>query len=274
MAKKRPETKRKPAARAKRPEPTGAAWLRLGELSEALGKDPRQVRRWVEEGMPCKGSGHARRFHLSAVRAWMEQRGRGGPRGGDPLTRGAVGALPDAAATPPASTGSTGSDPGDLDLEDLDAVDRLEGEELRAAYLRGKIRKDLLDAARKALELEKAKGLLVSREEVERGQVERIHACRAVLEAIPMRVAPRVVGASDEAEVEAIIRDAITEALEAFASGRERSYVADDDQGDDDASGWDDQPPDDEPAPPPAAEALEDQPHGGALRRRRRRERA
>lgn len=48
--------------------------LTKAELADLFGESPKQIQRYVAEGIPCSGSGKDLRFPWPSVRAWRDQR--------------------------------------------------------------------------------------------------------------------------------------------------------------------------------------------------------
>ena len=90
-----------------------------------------------------------------------------------------------------------------------------DGEETEGkAYWEEKIRK--YKASLLELDLKKATGELVSREEVERGRITRIIAVKRTLLALPTRLAP-VLSMQEPREIEAVLYESIAEIIDEFA---------------------------------------------------------
>ena len=115
---------------------------------------------------------------------------------------------------------------------DIDQANRWAAEHLMPAPPRGRpvtkegrklaeVRRDQAVARTKLLrlDLQERRGDLVSRSEVEEGQVRRVHAARAALERLPRELASRLVGAKEE-EIEAALRDSIEACLWELAGGK------------------------------------------------------
>jgi phage terminase Nu1 subunit (DNA packaging protein) len=107
---------------------------------------------------------------------------------------------------------------------DLDAIKAwhdgrgiVDGEETEGkAYWDEKIRK--YRATLLELDLKKATGELVSREEVERGRIARIIAVKRSFLALPTRLAP-VLAMKEPREIETLLYEAVAEIIDDFAGG-------------------------------------------------------
>lgn len=190
---------------------------------------------YIAEGCPIaepaqgRGPGRANRFDLEAVRAWQKANGKTG-RPGRPSSFDRVAQRFGTLLAELAGEGGDGPSGADLDI--------------------AKVRKVFAEAVLREMEVSKRRGELLEASEVEEGRLQRIFAVKREMEALPARLAPRLVGL-EEPEIEAALREAVVGLLETFAGGAEPAPAA---------------------ASAPVVDVLEAQPHGGALLRHRREE--
>jgi phage terminase Nu1 subunit (DNA packaging protein) len=200
VARKKKTTKKAGRSPAKAPaEPVSAPLLTTDELVEALGVTRTTVDRYVAEGCPIeepaggrKGRGRPNKFSIEAVRAWMHSRGIDGKPGRPSAVDKVAARLGKLLASE-----MSGGD-GELDLDMV------------------KVRKLFAEAVLREMDVEKRRGELLEASEVEQGRLDRIYAVKSAMDALPARLAPRLVGL-EEPDLEAVLREAMRGLQATFA---------------------------------------------------------
>ncbi len=156
--------------------------LLAAELADQFDVDVRTVTRWVADGCPCDGGGKGvkRLFNEGEVASWMKRKG---------------------------ITGATGR-PADVD-DSTDANDPLR---------KAKIRKETALADRYEIQVQRERGELVAKADVDAENVRKFNTIRNKLLGLPAAAAPIVVGmsaADAEGELESRVRLMLQELSEA-----------------------------------------------------------
>ena len=168
--------------------------LPLQQAAKALGVSRNTLGRWIAVGCPHEVQGRRKMVNVAEARRWKDLVG-GRQRGGDhplPLTKAeglrAAARVQDSEPAPrKARTRKAATTSPPDDLEDLAP------EELREVLTRAKVRKEIAQANKHELDVEVRRGDLLSKEEVERGRLERVAYARAVLLGGPSMLAPDLV---------------------------------------------------------------------------------
>jgi phage terminase Nu1 subunit (DNA packaging protein) len=99
-------------------------------------------------------------------------------------------------------------------LERVDGLSAAELEQIKAAYVLARSRKETEIAEEKRLKNEARRGDLVSRSEVEAANVSKFRAIRAAFELLPSRVARTVAGLDDPRDCEVALREEVARIVE------------------------------------------------------------
>ncbi len=155
----------------------------LRELADGVGRAHQVVARWVER--PDWNQSRRPPWDIAKARTWAAA--TLGPNPADTWKRPEI--------AEPAS--------------EADGIEGLRKHPLQAARLK------LMMTRAAKLELERAilAGEVVPRQQVEEGFVRRVLAVRSAFEALPRQLAGRLVGLTDEAQVEHVLDDAIRAVL-------------------------------------------------------------
>jgi phage terminase Nu1 subunit (DNA packaging protein) len=144
---------------AKHADTDDSVRLSMGEIAAQFGVHKHTVEKWNAAGCPREkkpGKNGANSYRLSEVRAWLEQEGRTGIRGGD-------------------------------------QVGRATGPELREILTRARIRVTTAQAEKHEEQLKLQRGAVVDKADVDRQRLQEIEYCRRKWLSLPARLAPQIV---------------------------------------------------------------------------------
>jgi hypothetical protein len=203
--------------------------ISMSDAAKALGVSRRMLvdARQRRPGLPCHGEwekGNPVRVNVAEVKAWLEANGLGFGQGRRPrAVELAREAQKPPAGSQAASGGSGSTTPPKLSQDELadlgqafDGLDhveralRLPSDALRRLSAVAAAKKEFAD------EVQKQRGQLLDAATVERGRVQRILVVKQGLVGMPARVAPRLVGKTQE-EIQAELDAEIDSACRAFA---------------------------------------------------------
>lgn len=190
----------------------------LDAACAALGCTGRTLRRYRAAGAPgfearpMERGGYTLWIDVAQVEAWRRVEGLTGLSG---AAGARLGGAPDPRAhvrTPVAGRGAPAATPPPAPAAVPDEPLPAPGRDLRDARARLDVRLKLQETQRRELALQRQRGEVVSRADVVTAWAEEGERLRAVLEALPMRVAPTLVG-QDVDEIAASLLGAIRAAL-------------------------------------------------------------
>lgn len=167
---------------------TGAS---LREAAKFLGVDRSTVIRWKAAGWTVHYADGSIDVAATRRRAEANRDGRGRPPKRAPRT-----SFTDPSTDPPPGEDDGADDP---------------------SYLKARARKELAQAQLAELELQRKRGEVISLEDARKVYVSVITSARVALEAVPARVAPRVVGLTSAVDIRRIVQGELASALRSLS---------------------------------------------------------
>ena len=232
------------------PDATAAGkTVRTGELARALGRTDVTIRNWIGAGLPHVVVDGQARFNLAEATEWAaKHRGvnvgaagsvKGGVRPGagrPPGRKARAPKLPDAADDPVNGIiGAAGANKEDERLaKQLAAEERArvvanfwddpsaDASVIGITNVDATTQRNIIEVRTKQLELEKARGEVLNKTEVEQAQSEAINGLRMSLEALPEAVSDHAltvlgIGAAESEKLRAFVDETVRAALTELA---------------------------------------------------------
>lgn len=193
--------------------------LSISELAAELGVGRATLWRYRKQGLPAAAKkGKRYKYRLRDAIQWMTANGITGQKGGDRQTQVTGWAPPPEQAARKAEIDASLEDLNEEDSRTVGELSQEEIEGLRVDHLKARIRKEEAFADKHELEVQKRRGELVERAEVEQERVARVTYARTVLLGGPGILAGDLVGLGVE-EIEERLGAWVRQALAHLQGG-------------------------------------------------------